>query len=81
MLMTALIVTVMMGCSNTKDINSDLVRHPDAPMLILSGSGNIKVAIYDARTKTLVPHGTINISNFEGWTITKFDWEKYDKED
>ena len=77
MLMTGLIVMIMGGCSSTKNVSSNITKHPDAPMLILNATGKAQVAIYDAKTETLVKYGSVDLSRLEGWTITKFDWEEY----
>ena len=77
MLMTGLIVMIMGGCSSTKNVSSNITKHPDAPMLILNATGKAQVAIYDAETQTLVKYGGVDLSRLEGWTISKFDWEEY----
>jgi len=57
---------------------AEIVRHPDAPMLILEAKGEyVRVAIYDSESNNLVEYGWILSSEVKGWTISKYDWEKF----
>lgn len=49
-----------------------LVKHPDAPMLILDAKGRVKVAVED-ETGQLIEFGWVKMQ--PGWTIvTDYDW-------
>ena len=64
------------GCS-TADI---VVKHPDAPVLIIEGSGWVRVAIYDRTTNELMDFGKVRLEDFESWTIHKYNWDKFMRE-
>lgn len=73
-------VAAMSGCLD--GLKSDnLVKHPDAPMLITETKGkHVKVSIYDKERNQLIEFGWIEINeNMKGWTITKYDWETFIK--
>lgn len=53
------------------------VMHPDSPVLIQSGRGTVTIAIYDRESNTLVGQGTVNLADYVGWTIHKYDWDAY----
>jgi hypothetical protein len=58
----------------------DVVKAPDAPMVITGVSGRtVSVSVYDAGTNSLIEYdGPVRIdSSLEGWTISKFDWETF----
>jgi hypothetical protein len=46
-------------------------------MLILSGSGTARVGLYDSEKNEIVEYGTVDMSQFSGWTIHKFNWEEF----
>ena len=51
--------------------------YPDAPILITNTfGGRVQGAIYDADQNQLVPCGWFNLSDYDGWTLHKFDWSK-----
>lgn len=60
----------------------EVVRHPDAPMLLLELRGDwARVAIYSVQENRMVPAGWVRLDRaLVGWTIHKFDWEKFIKE-
>lgn len=75
MVMMTLVMSTLMGCGGLQ--RTSLVKHPDSPMLIQDvRSGSVKVAVWDSATKTMVEYGWVSLSDFRGWTITKFDWSK-----
>lgn len=56
----------------------DVVKAPDAPMLITSVDGKkLGVSVYDSKTNALIEYDErITVSpQLEGWTLSKFDWE------
>lgn len=52
--------------------------HPDATRVI-TGSflGWVETATYDVKSNTLIPCGWESLSDFDGWSLTKFDWEAH----
>ena len=53
-----------------------IVRHPDAPMLIIEVKGEYaKVAIYSQALKLLIEAGWVELKVLEGWTVFKHNWE------
>ena len=70
------------GCVPTRGLKPhEVVKHPDAPMLIQEVKGNhFKVAIYDAKENRLIEYGWIRATDsMVGWTISKVDWQKFMK--
>jgi len=76
-LSTILMIGLITGCSGTPAKPDTIVRHPDSAMLILSGSGTARVGLYDAEENKIVEYGTVDMSQFSGWTIHKFNWEEF----
>ena len=58
-------------------VKDPFVMHPDSPVLIQSGRGSVAIAIYDRESNTLVGQGTVNLADYVGWTIHKYDWDAY----
>ena len=54
---------------------TDVVAHPDAPMLITEGKGTLRVSVYDAATNRMIELGWVDASQLKGRTVTKYDWE------
>lgn len=60
------------------------IRHPDAPTLIVDSrfhplrGSEVLGAVWDSERGELVDVGWLNVDKFEGWTMTKFDWEAFD---
>lgn len=73
MILTMILVILLSGCI----LKTNIVKHPDAPMLIedTSWTGKVSVAIYDKENKQLIHYGWIKIP--VGWTLHKYDWEAY----
>ena len=69
----------MTGCSGlfSRDKSSTIIKHPDAAMFILSASGTVRIGIYDTEENQIIEYGTVDLSKFSGWTIHKFNWEKF----
>ena len=65
---------MMLSCG-TIVRRTEILRHPDAAMLIAEATGDARVYIYDAETNSMIEYGWIGLDGIEGWTITKFDWE------
>lgn len=71
------------GCSLLRAFEpTEIVKHPDAPMQILEAKGNyVRVAVYDSVNNAMIEYGWVRMSNdkVQGWTLTKYDWEKFIK--
>ena len=76
-LLIVLTTGLMAGCSGTPPKSDTIIRHPDSAMLILNASGTARVGLYDSQMNMIVEYGTVDMSQFSGWTIHKFDWEKF----
>ena len=67
------------GCSG--GIKRDLiVKAPDSPMLIHKVDGRVlRVSIYDKESNQMVafPESIHVNGQLEGFTLSKFDWEKF----
>ena len=56
----------------------ELIKHPDAPMLVLEIKGEYaRVALYDKAENRLIEFGWISLQEYKGWTLTKYDWEAF----
>jgi hypothetical protein len=63
------------GCGWMKP---EIQAHPDASRVVTgSFMGWVETAVYDADSNTLIPAGWISISDFNGWSLMKFDWEAH----
>lgn len=59
-------IVILTGCGPR------LVKHPDAPMLIMDARGAIKVAVED-KNGDLIQYGWVQCQ--PGWTVvTDYDW-------
>ncbi len=78
-LVILLIISNTTGCSLFSPVK--IVKHPDTPMQILEiRRGKIKVAVYDSVSNKMIEFGWIEIDDrYKGWTLTKYDWEKFIK--
>ncbi len=71
-------LTVMPGCFWTP---TKLVAYPDSPAVITETKrGYVHLFLWSRERRKLVDYGWVKASDYEGWTLTKFDWEKYAKE-
>ncbi len=61
---------------------TSLVKHPDSPMLLQKAKpGYLRVAVYDSIQNIMVDYGWIKVDqNLEGWTLKKFDWQQFIKD-
>jgi len=74
----ALLLSAMLasGCCLFRPTN--IVKHPDAPMLIgRTKRGYAEVSVYEKAGNRLIVFGWIRISEAHGWTLQKFDWEAH----
>lgn len=63
----------LVGCHGLKPV--EVVKHPEAPMLVRESRGQVKVAIYDKSGKKLIDYGWVEVP--VGWTLHQFDWEAF----
>jgi len=64
------------GCSGFKP--DQIVRHPDAPMLVTDAKGDwLRVSVYDRESNSLIDSGWLEAEETVGWTISKYDWESF----
>ena len=57
---------------------TEVVKHPDAPMLILEAKrGFLRVAVYDKAQNQLIEYGWIGTRESKGWSLMKYDWDGY----
>lgn len=74
LLTISLILFAVTACVKSPEI----VKHPDAPMLILGAKGKaVHVSVYDSQTDTLIEYGWIDAREVAGWTIVKYDWSRF----
>jgi hypothetical protein len=73
LIMTLLVLSA--GCLH----KTQLIKHPDSPMLIQKVKGTkVLVALYSKGDNTMLKYGWVRVP--EGWTLHKYDWEKYIEE-
>lgn len=59
---------------------TEVVKHPDAPMLILEAKrGFLRVAVYDTEGNRLIQLGWVRADDarLKGWSVMKYDWDAY----
>ena len=59
---------------------AEVVKHPDASVLIAEvKNGYIRAYVYDKAKNELTDYGWVQLdnSNAKGWTLLKYDWEKF----
>lgn len=64
-----IILIILVGCNSV-----EVVKHPDASMLILEASGDARVAVY--KGGKLIEYGWVDMAELKGWTIHKFNWSE-----
>lgn len=64
LLLTVIVLLLAMGCGPV------IVKHPDAPMLIIEARGKVKVAV--EKDNKLIEFGWVELE--AGWTLVKYDW-------
>lgn len=76
-------ITTLSGCFVPRGLKSDVVvKHPDSSMLIIAiEKRGIRVAIYDAQQNKMIEYPQlIPFDHYlNGWTIHKYDWQKFMK--
>lgn len=58
----------------------ELVKPPDAAMLIIDGRGYVNVAVYDGSSGELVEYGSVNVAEMKGLTVWAYDWAFLNKD-
>lgn len=75
------ILCVGSGCNLFGGFRPDeVIKHPDAPVVIVEVKGSyIRAYVYDKAKNELTDFGWIQLtnSNAKGWTLLKYDWEKF----
>ena len=59
---------------------AEVIKHPDAPILIAEvNNGYIRAYVYDKANNEMTDFGWVQLdnSNAKGWTLLKYDWEKF----
>jgi hypothetical protein len=76
LILAASVLLVASGCTLGGLRRHEIVKHPDAPMLIAETRGRYaRVFVYQKTEARLVEYGWVRMSKLEGWTLTKYDWE------
>ena len=70
-----IILALLIACSPFKQ--DEIVKHPDAPMLIIEGKGKVRVSIYYKDINKMIEYGWVDLKELNGWSIKKHDWEKF----
>lgn len=52
-----------------------IVKHPDAPMLIIEARGKAKVAV-EKSPGEIIEFGWIDLHEVDGWSLYKYDWSR-----
>lgn len=68
------LVVMLTGCGGLK--RPDVVVHPDAAMLIVEAKGYAKVSMPNPQTGQMEVIGSIDLSTYKGWTLSKYDWTR-----
>ena len=66
-----LVVILLSGCRR-----HEVIAYPDGPILITDPKGSAIAYSWSEEANSLIKIGKINLGDFEGWTLTKFDWSK-----
>jgi hypothetical protein len=70
----AIAITIMLsGCGGLQ--RDEVVKAPDAPMLIVKAKGTARVSVYDAGENRMIDAGTVDLGTLEGWTVSRYEWE------
>ena len=79
--LSVIFVVTLSGCNLFGGFRpAEVIKHPDAPVLIAEVKNNyIRVYVYDKAKNELTDFGWIQLdnSNAKGWTLLKYDWEKF----
>lgn len=68
--MTSLIT--LTGCGGLQ--RHEMLKHPNAPMMILEGSGDVRVAVEGS--DGLREYGWVKTDELRGWTLVEYDWSR-----
>ena len=61
------------GCGFVPD---RIIKFPDSPVLIGQARGNyVRVLAYSKLRCKMVELGWVPLTDYTGWTLTKYDWE------
>ena len=72
-ILSAVVLIAGMGCGGLR--RDRLVRAPQASAIVLKVKGSrILVAVEDAATGEIVEVGWVDGAEYEGWTLSMFDW-------
>lgn len=67
---------LLIGC-----FKREVIAQPGTPVLIDSAKGSAVVYAYDKQNNKMIKLGTIDLSDYSGWTLANFDWaDKISKE-
>lgn len=79
-ILSILLAATLSGCNWFGGFRPpEIVKHPDAPVLIAEVKGNyIRGYVYDKAKNELTDFGWIKLenSNAVGWTLFKYNWDK-----
>lgn len=77
MLMTLLMICLIGGCQS-RIVKQDLLTvKTDSPALIVDGKGQLLVSYWSEESNSLIEYGWVDASDFDGWTLTVYDWQAY----
>jgi len=71
--MLVALMTALGGCGGLQ--RDQVVKAPDAPMLIIEAKGTARVSVYDAEENRMIDAGTVDLGTLDGWTVSKYEWE------
>jgi hypothetical protein len=74
LMIASLLLCSVQGCGGLRAAR--VVKHPDAPMLFIRAWGKAEVSIYDAENNKMIDYGRVDLRQFEGWTLHKYNWEE-----
>jgi hypothetical protein len=63
-----------------RNLTETTIKHPDSPMLVTDYSwlrGAVRVSVYNSYTGELQDYDWVDLSMLPGWTISKYDWDRY----
>ena len=75
----SVLVLLFSGCFSFRGLKENIiVKHPNAPMLIIETSSNaVRVAIYDKEENKLIEYGWIDAATLVGRTAVTYDWQTF----
>jgi len=73
----ALLIAMVLATGGCGGLQRDqVVKAPDAPMLIIEAKGTARVSVYDAEENRMIDAGTVDLGTLDGWTVSKYQWEE-----